>query len=400
MKIALTTHQLDAVGGISQFSLDLGSELAARGHEVAIVAFARGSGWERLTEAGISGVCLERGRNESVYQYTHRAAHVLERSGFDVIVNNIDERNLSGQRCLRFLPARMPRLAVLHSVRPHVFCVAAVNQRACDALVAVSPAVQAAAAARLPGCPTSVIPNGVRCPAADDLAQRSDWATPMRLLFVGRLVNRSKHIVLLPEILSACLNAGIRATLTIVGDGEDRQLLEAAIDAHGVRQWVELRGLQAPAAVYRAMQRHHVLLLPSIFEGLPLVLLEAQANGCVPVASRLPGSTDVALADGVTGLLAPCGDVDAFARQIGRLADYDRWRSFSRAAVDRAHAESTVTVMGGRYHRLLSELTAGADDLAQRRGRPDPLSTLFTWGDFLPPSLRTRLGRLRRKLSL
>ena len=83
----------------------------------------------------------------------------------------------------------------------------------------------------------------------------------------------------------------------------DRLELEQLIVAEGLGHLVEMRGSQPIEAVYQAMQAHHVLLLPSIFEGFPLVIVEAQANGCVPVASHLAGITDMAIEDGVSGLL-------------------------------------------------------------------------------------------------
>jgi len=55
-------------------------------------------------------------------------------------------------------------------------------------------------------------------------------------------------------------------------------------------------------------------------EGLGLVLLEVQANGCVPVATKLPGISDYAVEEGVTGLLTPEGDAAALAGLAGPRA--------------------------------------------------------------------------------
>ena len=394
MQIALTTFQMKRIGGISQFIVDLVGDLGRRGHQVTVVALSPGDGWARLVAAGLNGVCLKQQRFESQFHFTRHIARYLKHGGFDAVINNIDIRNGVAQRCLRFLPPPMARLAVLHSTKPAVFELAAVNRHVYDAVVAVSPGMQALAAAHLPGQAVSCIPNGIRRPTGDPAGQRRGWSSPLRLLFVGRLENRAKNVVLLPEIVAECKQRGLAVTLTIVGDGRDRPLLEQAISSSAVGHLIELRGAQPPEAIYPVMQEHHALLLPSNFEGLPLTLLEAQLNGCVPVASALPGSTDSAVKAGVTGLLAPPGDAAAFARQVAVLADPERWRTFSQAAMARAQAEFTVEIMGERYERLLGDLTADRAALAHRRGKPDSLRRLFTWQDFLPPPLQRRLLRL------
>jgi glycosyltransferase involved in cell wall biosynthesis len=215
-------------------------------------------------------------------------------------------------------------------------------------------------------------------------------------LYVGRLKNAQKGICLLPGIVRECIQQQLPVTLTIIGDGTDREALEHAIAAEGVAHLIELRGAQPTANVYQAMQTHHVLLLPSNFEGLPLVLLEAQANGCVPIASRLPGITDAALEEGVSGLLAPPGDATAFAREVATLAEPGRWQTFSQAAIRRARGNYSTEIMGEHYHLLLGELAADATRLAQVRGRPDSLHSLFKWQDFIPTRLRQLRQGVRR----
>jgi glycosyltransferase involved in cell wall biosynthesis len=69
-------------------------------------------------------------------------------------------------------------------------------------------------------------------------------------------------------------------------------------------------------AIYYAMS--DVLVLPSHREGLPTVILEAQASGLPVVGASATGIVDV-VADGETGLLFPVGDVQALAQALTRL---------------------------------------------------------------------------------
>jgi glycosyltransferase involved in cell wall biosynthesis len=76
-----------------------------------------------------------------------------------------------------------------------------------------------------------------------------------------------------------------------------------------------------------------VFVLPSRREGMPVALLEAMSCGLPCIASRLPGATDTMIDDGVSGLLVPTGDVDAFADALrGVLSDPERASRIGAAA--------------------------------------------------------------------
>ena len=78
---------------------------------------------------------------------------------------------------------------------------------------------------------------------------------------------------------------------------------------------------------------HAADVLPSIREGLSIALLEAMSSGAACVATRLPGSTDVLIDDGVSGLLVAADDRDGFAAAIRLLIeDHDRAARFGAAA--------------------------------------------------------------------
>jgi len=147
------------------------------------------------------------------------------------------------------------------------------------------------------------------------------------------------------------------------------------------------------------MQSHHVLLFPSTHrEGLGLVLLEAQANGCVPVASHFPGVTDYAIADGETGLLAAVGDPDAFAAQIAALTLADRWQRYSHAGIERAGRLFSFAEMGRQYGGLATAIGQGAYPLPTPRSRTADRLPRFSRRDYVPRALLPLAMRLRRLL--
>ena len=359
MKVAILMPWI-GVGGISQFTLSLSEYLHAHGYDVTVVTLnERGSRWGSLADVGVQAVHLPPRWQDGRVPHVLRVSRYLARQQYDLVITNIGIANWAGYHGVGFLPDAMIALAVLHNHHPQVYDAAAVQRDAWNLAVAVSPQVQHAAAARMPEKQVRLIPHGVRSPTAAELARRAGWAAPLRLLYVGRLADEQKGIFQLPDILRNCLAQGLTATLTVVGDGQDRPELARRFAEAGVAGRVEMVGVVSHADVYAAMQAHHILLMPSYYEGDPSVLKEALANGCVPVASRLSGITDAVIREGLDGLLAAPGDSLAFACQVAALADPLRWQILSQAGMAHGCARFTTQGMGAQYDALLRELVAG-----------------------------------------
>ncbi len=130
---------------------------------------------------------------------------------------------------------------------------------------------------------------------------------------VGRLDEQKNQAVLLqamPHILGKVADA----KLVVVGEGVLHDELVAQARALGVEQHVVFTGARADAR--RIMSAFDVFAFPSLFEGLPIALLEAQANGlpCV-VSDRIPAAAVV----GEPVSTVPCGDVGAWAEAVCSL---------------------------------------------------------------------------------
>ena len=86
-----------------------------------------------------------------------------------------------------------------------------------------------------------------------------------------------------------------------------------------------------------------VLVLPSLSEGTPRVLIEARAFGCPVVATRV-GGVPLSVDDGEDGLLFPPRDTDALVEALRKLSNDDAlWRRLSLAGIERAR-RTTVEV--------------------------------------------------------
>ncbi len=177
-------------------------------------------------------------------------------------------------------------------------------------VVCVSRAVQKFAQDRL-GCDAEqsvVIPNGVdvtRFASASPL-KWSDIGWPddsIVSLFVGRL-HPQKGIELLQEKIDQIAPDGSNRRLLLVGDGPLRRDLESWSERVG-RQRVQLLPWQSDVAPL--MRACRVLLLPSHYEGMPNVVLEAMAAAKPVVCSRIEGSEEL-LSDALNQQSFPAGD--------------------------------------------------------------------------------------------
>ncbi|MCV2488164.1 glycosyltransferase [Geodermatophilus sp. YIM 151500] len=190
--------------------------------------------------------------------------------------------------------------------------------RRADAVVVLT-ARTAAELARdgVPAERISVIPSGFDpelFAAAGRAGARAIAGRP-RIGYVGRLAAQ-KRADLLVEAFGRMTED---ADLLVVGDGPDRPRVEAAAAATGdAAARITLAGFVEHSAVPGVLALLDVLVLPSAYEEMGSVLVEAMAAGLPVVASDVGGIPEV-VADGRTGLLVPPGDAGALAAALDRI---------------------------------------------------------------------------------
>lgn len=133
------------------------------------------------------------------------------------------------------------------------------------------------------------------------------------------------------------------AHYVIIGDGPLRQELESRIEALGLGGRAHLAGWRSDAA--GLMRAFDVFLMPSVWEGFGLVVLEAMAAQLPVIASSVSALPEIVV-DGETGILTPPGDVPALTAALGRmLADGAKREGMGSAGLVRLEGNFSVQRM-------------------------------------------------------
>jgi len=173
-----------------------------------------------------------------------------------------------------------------------------------------------------------------------------------RIGYVGRLAEQKR-----PDLLvQAFGRMRAMAQLVVVGDGPLRPGVVAAVARSDARDRITLSGFVPHTDVPGVLASLDVLALPSVYEEMGSVLVEAMASGLSVVASRVGGIPDVVV-DGETGVLVPPGDVDALAAALDTLvADPERRQQMCLNARERAVRYSWPE-LGNRVLVLYEQVT-------------------------------------------
>jgi glycogen(starch) synthase len=188
-------------------------------------------------------------------------------------------------------------------------------RRATAVIVLTERTAAALRADGVPGMQMRTIPSGFEPSvfAAAPPVHRSPAALP-RVGYVGRLAAQ-KRVDVLVRAFAAMHQP---AELVVVGDGPERHRVGQLIRNSPAADRISLTGFVEHTAVPGVLRSLDVLALPSDYEEMGSVLVEAMVSGLPVVASAVGGIPEV-VRHGETGLLVPPGDVQALAGALDRL---------------------------------------------------------------------------------
>lgn len=332
MKIGIIGPFFPSLGGIETFTALLARNFASQGHRVCILTASSGddageggSGkytihrqlgpWEILSLCDELDILLSMG----VGLRTLWAPFLL---GKPVVISHQTWLSHGGES-----PLTMLKGCVLHA--------------------AENIAISAAVASSLP-CAVTKIPDCFD----EAVFQNRNLQRSGDLLFVGRLVS-DKGADLLLGAVRRLNDAGLRTTLTVVGSGPERGILEDLTLELGIAGQVTFAGPLPPEKVAEVMNRHRILVVPSRWaEPFGIVALEGAACGCDVIGSNRGGLPE---AIGAAGAVFPSGDEAALADLIATRLGLDLPSKMLLLAASNHLANFTGEVIAGKYLRVLQQ---------------------------------------------
>jgi glycosyltransferase involved in cell wall biosynthesis len=234
------------------------------------------------------------------------------------------------------------------------------------------------------------IPYGVRSLTPAQVSARISTrlpGSPLRIGYVGRLEQGQKRIFDLIPLLASLQRRAVDFTCDVVGDGGDRERLVRGVEALRLTRRPRFWGWLDGSAVRERLGELDVFVLLSSVEGLPIALLEAMAEGVVPVVTKIASGCPDVVQDGVNGFSEPVGDSEAFANRIQWLAENVEELARMRRAAWETASEYSTDRMVAAYASLLE---AGSQ-AGERAPKPSGYYPVM-------PSCRSRYPRWLRAM--
>lgn len=177
------------------------------------------------------------------------------------------------------------------------------------------------------------------------------------IIGLGVRLSKQKGITYLIKAMPMILKEFPDLTLVIAGDGDLKSSLEDEAKKLGVYESIVFTGARLDIA--ELLKLFDLYVLPSLFEGLPMVLLEAMAAKCPIVATNVGGNY-MAITHGENGSLVESCNAEIFAEEVIKvLSDSDLRRKYIKNSYSVFKEKFSATLMTERYSKLYIEASLG-----------------------------------------
>ena len=271
-----------------------------------------------------------------------------------VVFTNHTRYDLYTQAYLPILPETIGEVALKAYLSPFF--------RACDLIIVPSPSMRTVLKGHFGELSSlEVIPNGLDLvpylvnPQPVDRAMLGFTNTDVVSIFVGRLAPEKNLSLLLRAFYGVAMTYD-NVRLLIVGEGPERENIEAQVKHMNLRSKVTLTGLVDYKEVPSYLAAADIFVTPSLTETFGLSTVEAMAAGLPALGVNAPGTEDI-IDDGITGFVAS-DDLAVFTAKLVLLCtDHElrhRMGKQAQMASKKYDIRTTTTTMLDHYQRLVN----------------------------------------------
>jgi glycosyltransferase involved in cell wall biosynthesis len=343
------------VGGLETYIDTLATQFLALGYEAHIIeTVSKGNQSDYFREKGFNVQTILISMLESQYNFALRLANEL--NTYDVLILNHVPFVHS---LLGLLNRNVIVLPILHNDIAAFYDEVMLNNSQWNKIICVSPALEIVLKEKMvlkDEKKAITILNGVHViPSCIKKIEKLRSKSNFELVYVGRIEDTQKGVLLLPEIIKKVIANNSNILLKIIGDGPSFELLQKEIIRLDLKNQIQLLGKKTHYEALTEIHNADALIMPSYYEGLGLVYLEAMAQATVPIVSNLKNNTNLLISHEKNGYLCTIGDIDCFAKSIAKLAgDRDLLRSMSYEAWKIASDTLSDDIMVRKYLEIIS----------------------------------------------
>jgi sugar transferase (PEP-CTERM/EpsH1 system associated) len=361
LRLLQITHDLD-LGGLQQVIYNLCRTLDRDRFEISVLCLREKGLFANDVEAlGIPVYLLEQKQQGADYFAFRKVARLLRELRIDIVHTHNTQpffdgtigAMLAGVRTVvhtdhaRAFPDKLRYMVAEWAMSLYAYRVVGCSEHTSQQLMRYE---------KIPKRKIVTIPNGIDGSrfelTIDRQAKRRELGIHEQGSVIGLAVRLSdqKGITFLLQAMPRILAKHPDTTLLIAGDGDLRMDLEQEAQQLGIAARVKFCGPRKD--IPELLKLLDLYVLPSKWEGLPMVILEAMAAGCPIVATDVGGNSS-AVVDGVTGALVPPQDPGVLADAIIRLLDSpDLLKTYAANGKNRFRERFSAETMARQYERL------------------------------------------------
>jgi len=223
----------------------------------------------------------------------------------------------------------------------------------CDRLITITNQIKKLYTTIVDEKKVSVIPFGVDTEVFRPSFSKSH-RDELEILYSGSLypLKGVNHLI---RAMADIVKSGLKARLTIVGDGLQKEELIKLAGELGISRCVAFEGFVPYSDMPQFYRRCDVFCFPTLGEPFGKAMIEAMACGKPVIATNVGGSTEI-IRDGVNGILVPPANPRAIASAIQQMKSEGERRKMGQEARAVAVKDFSWDTVASKYHRLYSEL--------------------------------------------
>lgn len=347
------------LGGIEEWTKNIVGEMVRNGYQDTVIVSDQG---EYEIPSALQGH-IEQVEIEKWVQYDEKSLlnilnWLIKHLPCVVVVNQPDILLLAAGIVKQYYPEAVKNIAVIHCGLEWTYHNYLLSNDCIDRYVAVSEDIKNVLIDR--GVSFSRIEHmtcPVKCDSILDRRYTEDDSDAVKIGYAGRLEVKQKRIDLLIKMIECLEREDVNYYMEIAGNGDAEKDLEIFIQKNKCEDRIRLLGRIDREQISSFWRKQDICINIADYEGRSITIMEAMANGAVPVVTATSGVKED-ITDGDNGYIVDIGDYTAMAEKIIRL---EKRRSLLSRMGNRAHDVICPKVQMAGHFRFWEKLLANYD---------------------------------------